>query len=104
MHWETVVVTRKLQSSDHDAEIRKIQHGSIDTNFQWTQSALPVSAGQSTRCCGGESMCVPHYGLWVWLPSKNTQSNKEKNMYIGVLNYKESKYHDRKGKRVPDNL
>ena len=30
---ETVVVTRKLQSSDHDAEIRKIQHGSIDANL-----------------------------------------------------------------------
>ena len=54
-----------------------------------------------------KGVCITRYVLSFILPSKyehKKRSKNEKDMYIGVLNYEESKYHDRKGKRVPDNL
>ena len=54
-----------------------------------------------------KGVCITRYVLSFFLPSKHghrKQSKNEKDMYIGVLNYEESKYYDRKGKRVPDNL
>ena len=65
------------------------------------QSTLPFSAGQSAA---GKA-CVYHTtACESGSQAKIHKVIKKKNMYIGVLNYKESKYHDRKGKRVPDDL
>ena len=90
---------RRLIAADGRRQSRRFySHGAMDT------TSLAAVYHKLVRDKG---VCLTRYVYSFFLPSKyghSKQSKNEKYMYIGVLNYEESKYHDRKGKRVPDNL